>query len=157
SGPAVVPSAPDESRLIKAVRYLDEPKMPPKQKLSAAQIGALERWVASGAPWPSSPARTTTAGGSEPAPAQPRWWAFQPARGEAPRSVKRPRPAENEIDDFLQDPLKAGGITPAPPADRRTWIRRATFDLTGLPPSPDEVESFLADGSSRAFDRVVDR
>jgi hypothetical protein len=68
-----------------------------------------------------------------------------------------PRPAGNEIDDFLLDALRSKGITPAPPADRRAWIRRATFDLTGLPPSPDVIESFLADRSALAFDRVVDR
>ncbi len=157
SGPAVVPHAADESRLIRAVRYLDELKMPPKQKLSGAQIAALERWVASGAAWPSPPARTTTSAGFEPTPAQRSWWAFQPVGGEPPPNVNGPRAAENEIDDFLQDTLNTQGIVPAPPADRRTWIRRATFDLTGLPPSPEEVEAFLADESSPAFDRVVDR
>ncbi len=157
SGPAVVPNAPDESRLIQAVRYLDEIKMPPKQKLSAAQIRALERWVAWGVPWPASPARAATAAGFEPTPAQRRWWAFQPVRSGPPPIVSGPRLAENEIDDFLLEASRAQGITPAPPADRRTWIRRATFDLTGLPPSPEEVEAFLADESPRAFDRVVDR
>jgi hypothetical protein len=157
SGPAVVPNAPEESRLIQAVRYLDEPKMPPKQKLSTAQVDALERWVASGAPWPSSPVRATTPARFEPTPAHRRWWAFQSVRSEAPPVVNGPRPSDNEIDDFLLDASRSRGIALAPPADRRTWIRRATFDLTGLPPSPDEVESFLADESSLAFDRVVDR
>jgi hypothetical protein len=156
-GPAVVPNAPDESRLIQAVRYLDELKMPPKQKLSAAQIQVLERWVASGAPWRSSPARTTTGAGFEPTAAQRRWWAFQPVRSEPPPHVNGPRLGENEIDDFLLEASRSQGITPAPPADRRTWIRRATFDLTGLPPSLDEVAAFLADKSSLAFDRVIDR
>jgi hypothetical protein len=71
--------------------------------------------------------------------------------------VSGPRLAENEIDDFLLEASRVQGITPAPPADRRTWIRRATFDLTGLPPSPDEVAAFLADESSLTFERVVDR
>jgi hypothetical protein len=157
SGPAIVPKAPEESRLILAVRYLDEPKMPPKQRLTAAEIGALERWVASGAPWPSSATLTTTMARFEPTAAQRRWWAFQPVRSERPPAVNSPRPAGNEIDDFLADAWRSNGIAPAPPADRRAWIRRATFDLTGLPPSPEEVKSFLADGSCLAFDRVVDR
>ncbi len=91
SGPAVVPNAPDESRLVQAVRYLGELKMPPKQKLSRAQVDALERWVASGAPWPSSasPASATTSADFQPTPAQRRWWAFQPVRNEAPPSVER--------------------------------------------------------------------
>jgi hypothetical protein len=157
SGPAVVPIAPEESRLIQAVRYRDEPKMPPKQKLTEAEIAALERWVATGAPWPSSSARTTAPARFEPTPAQRRWWAFQPLLGERPPTANGPRSTRNEIDDFLADALRSRGITPAPPADRRSWIRRATFDLTGLPPSPVEVESFLADGSGLAYDRVVDR
>jgi hypothetical protein len=157
SGPAIVPNAPDESRLIQAVRYRDELKMPPKQRLSAPQVEALERWVAVGAPWPSLPSRTTTKAGFEPTPAQRRWWAFQPVRSEPPPTGNGPRPSSDEIDDFLQDALREQGITPAPPADRQTWIRRATFDLTGLPPSPDEVASFLTDGSPLAFARVVDR
>ena len=101
SGPAVVPNAPEESRLIQAVRYLDEPKMPPKQKLTAAEIAALERWVASGAPWPSSAARTTSPARFEPTPAQRRWWAFQPVRSATPSTPNGPRSAENQIDDFL--------------------------------------------------------
>jgi hypothetical protein len=201
SGPAVVPNAPDESRLIQAVRYHDEPKMPPKQKLSASQVDALERWVALGAPWPSSPAATVTSAAFEPTPTQRRWWAFQPVRAETPPSIRRcaeitlpivvqasrlpnraeqarrlhhnndlvkvilsralngngRRTAENEIDDFLQDAWQTRRLTPASPADRRTWMRRATFDLTGLPPSPDEVASFLADDSSLAFERAIDR
>jgi len=157
SGPAVVPNAPDESRLIQAVRYLGEPKMPPKQKLSAAEVETLVRWVASGAPWPSAPARAASPASFEPTHAQRRWWAFQPVRDEPPPSGNGRRPAETEIDDFLRDACRSQGLTPAPPADRRTWIRRATFDLTGLPPSPDEVASFAADDSAVAFERVVDR
>jgi cytochrome c553 len=157
SGPAVVPNAPDESRLIQAVRYLDEPKMPPKQRLSTAQVAALERWVASGAPWPSSRERTTTPAGNQPTTAQQHWWAFQPVRSERPPAVNGPRPAGNEIDAYLLNAARSKGITSAPAADRRTWIRRATFDLTGLPPSLGEVEAFLADEAFLAFERVVDR
>jgi cytochrome c553 len=157
SGPAVVPNAPDESRLVQAVRYLDEPKMPPKQKLSAGEIAAIERWVASGAPWPSSKAGTTTTAGFEPTSAHRGWWAFQPVRSEPPPAVDGSDGVANEIDAFLLDASRLEGITPAPPADRRTWIRRASFDLTGLPPDPEAVAAFVSDGSDGAFEKVVDR
>ena len=158
SGPAVVPAAPNESRLILAVRYLGDPKMPPKQKLSAGEVAALERWVASGAPWPSSKSGTMTATvGFEPTSAHRGWWAFQPVRTEPPPAVLGSDDIANEIDAFLLDELKSKGITPARPADRRTWIRRATFDLTGLPPNPEAVAAFVLDGSDAAFEYIVDR
>jgi cytochrome c553 len=157
SGPAVVPKVPGESRLILAVRHVDEPKMPPKQKLPAAQIEALERWVAMGAPWPSSRSRGTAPSGLEPTPTQQHWWAFQPVRDEIPPILSGSYPDGNEIDQFLFNAATSQGICLAATADRRTWIRRATFDLTGLPPSPDEVATFLADGTPLAFEHVVER
>jgi hypothetical protein len=131
--------------------------MPPKQKLSPAEVAALEQWVAAGAPWPSSPARSKTTDGFESTSAQRRWWAFQPVRSEPPPARSGPWPVENAIDQFLQEAWPSNGVAPASPADRRTWIRRATFDLTGLPPTPGEIDSFLADDSPLAFARVVDR
>ena len=156
-GAAVVPHAPDQSPLIRAVRYLDELKMPPKQKLSAGEIAALERWVAAGAPWPASPSAKATATGFEPSAAHRAWWAFQPVRTGPPPALTGPDEASNEIDAFLLEALRSRGITPAVPADRRTWIRRATFDLTGLPPTPAAVAEFVADRSAEAFEKVVDR
>lgn len=157
SGPAVVPNAPDDSLLIQAVRYLDDPKMPPKQRLSAGEVAALERWVASGAPWPASSVGKAGPQGFEPTSAQRRWWAFQPIRSGPPPAVDDPDRTGNEIDAFLREALGARGGAAPRPADRRTWIRRATFDLTGLPPTPEEVESFVSDPSAVAFERVVDR
>jgi cytochrome c553 len=157
SGPAVVPHEPDRSLLIRAVRYLDEPKMPPKQRLSPAQVGALEQWVASGAPWPSSKANQANPLALEPAAPPHQWWAFQPIRAEPPPRINDSEIVGNEIDAFLVDVARSKGITHAAPAGRRTWIRRATFDLTGLPPSPEEAASFLADESALAFEHVVDR
>jgi len=157
-GQAVVPGKPEESLLIRAVRYLDEPKMPPKKKLSDADIAKLQRWVALGAPWPAVDKKEmrTPAGGSV-TEAQRRWWAFQPVRDEPPPAVENDSQPRNEIDCFLLAELEQRGMQPAPPADRRKWIRRATFDLTGLPPTPEEVEAFLDDDSPRAFGQVVDR
>jgi cytochrome c553 len=156
SGPAVVPGRGEESLLIRAVRYLDEPKMPPQQKLSDGEIAALERWVGAGAIWPTSepssaathPEKAGSAGG---------WWAFQPVGRPPAPAGKVDDERGNEIDRFLVWEWKARGILPASVADRQTWIRRATFDLTGLPPTPHAVAAFVADRSESAFERVVDR
>jgi cytochrome c553 len=159
SGPAVVPGKPDESLLIRAVRYLDEPKMPPKKRLSDSDVAKLERWVALGAPWP--PEREQKGKGQAGAwrvtEAQRRWWAFQPVRDGAPPALERDSQTQSAIDQFVGAELREHGMIPAPPADRRKWIRRATFDLTGLPPTPEEVDAFLHDDSPAAFSRVVDR
>ncbi len=163
TGPAVVPGQPDESRLIRAVGYLDERKMPPKQKLAEADIAKLKRWVALGAPWPASSTTssptTNVAGSSEfhATPKQRSWWAFQPAKNTQPPSVRNNKWSRGEIDHFIQAELEAREMSPAPPADRSVWLRRVTFDLTGLPPTLDELDAFVADNSDQAFERVVDR
>jgi mono/diheme cytochrome c family protein len=154
SGPAVVPGKPGQSRLIHAVAYRDGPKMPPKGKLSAAEIGKLERWVALGAPWPDAGKAVVNRAGFEVSEKQRRWWAFQPVRRAPPPSTPR---AGSAIDAFILAGLAEHGLTPAAPADRRVLIRRATFDLTGLPPTPEDVDAFLADRSPDAFAKVVDR
>ena len=156
SGPAVVPNDPAGSRLIHAVHYLDELKMPPKQKLSVGEVAALERWVRLGAPWPRS-AAAPNATRTEPILAARTWWAFQPVRSIRPPSTGRGESVYNEIDAFIQDAMRAKGITPGLPADRRAWLRRASFDLTGLPPSPEAVAAFVGDPSDGAFEKVVDR
>jgi len=158
-GAVVVPGKPEESLLIRAVRYRDEPKMPPKKRLADAEIEKLRQWVAQGAPWPAveSKENRTRSGAWRVTDAQRRWWAFQPVRDQPPPEVKNGSWARNEIDRFLLAELEKRGMRPAPPADRRTWIRRATFDLTGLPPTPAEVEAFCNDDSAQAFDHVVDR
>jgi hypothetical protein len=158
-GPAIVPGKPEESLLISAVRYLDEPKMPPKQRLTDREIEKLERWVAAGAPWPVVLGNEAgTAGDAwRTTEAQRRWWAFQPVRVERPPLLASESPSTNEIDGFVQAELAKRGMEPAPAADRRTWIRRATFDLTGLPPTPEETDVFVRDDSPTAYERVVDR
>ena len=159
-GPVVVPGRPDASRLIQAVEQRGPLKMPPGGKLSAAQIGSLRRWVALGAPWPTAPA-----GAAAPAPdgtfrvtdTQRRWWAYQRVRAAAPPPPDRATPVLGEIDRFLRVELRSRGLSPTRPADRRVLLRRATFDLTGLPPTADETTAFLDDRSSNAFAAVVDR
>jgi Protein of unknown function (DUF1553)/Protein of unknown function (DUF1549)/Planctomycete cytochrome C len=156
TGPAIVPGDPAKGLLLKAVRYADESiKMPPKGKLSAAEIADLEKWVKIGAPDP----RTGSAVVAQPADAVKGrdLWSLRPVRDPAVPRVKDADWAISPVDRFILATLEAKGLKPAPPADRRTLIRRATYDLTGLPPTPDEIDAFLADETPGAFARVVDR
>ena len=138
SGPAAVAGKPAESLLVQAIRRADGVSaMPPDKPLDAATLLAFERWVADGLPWPAKAAAVTAA----------RHWAFQPVR-----VVKPPAPG-HPVDAFLA----ASGRKPAPPAAKLALLRRATFDLTGLPPTPEEADTFLKDEAPGAFARVVDR
>jgi len=164
SGPAVVPGRPAESLLVRAVGYLDNDiKMPPNEKLADSDAAKLRQWVALGVPWPASnasastPPATPKVGAFRPSDKQRRWWAFQAVQDRVPPAVKDTSWPRNEIDRFVLAELEARSLQPAKPADRRTWIRRATIDLTGLSPSPEEVQAFLADGSPAAQAKVVDR
>ena len=151
SGAAIVPGKPNESLLIRAVRHDDEKlKMPEDGKLSDRQITDLVRWVEIGAPFPDAP---KNAGRSR----DPNHWAFQPLSDSIVPAVKNNAWSESAVDRFVLAKLEAAGLTPAARADKRTLIRRATFDLTGLPPTPDEIEAFLADESPDAFARLVER
>ncbi len=158
NGPAIVPGKPDESLLIKAVRYGGDLQMPPKGKLTAKQIEALEKWVTLGAPWPGAadvPAKPD--GGFAITQKQRLFWAFQPVKTAAPPAVRDTKWPLNSTDKFILSRLEAKGIPPAAAADKRTLLRRATFDLIGLPPTPAEIDAFLADETPQAFAKVVDR
>jgi hypothetical protein len=161
SGAAVVSGKPDESPLIRAVRYLDEPRMPPKERLKDREIEILSRWVAMGLPWPgtkpAAPAPVPESRGNQFTDDQRRFWSFQPIKDAPAPEVQDAAWARSAVDRYILATLEGRGFRPAAPADKRTLIRRATFDLIGLPPSPGEVEAFLADGSPDAFARVVDR
>ncbi|HYI97521.1 MAG TPA: PSD1 and planctomycete cytochrome C domain-containing protein [Bryobacteraceae bacterium] len=159
--PAIVPGKPDESILIAAVRGSNKDlKMPPGNKpLAARDVENLVAWVKMGAPDPRE--------GAAPLPA-PRvssydWnkarlhWAFQPVRTAEPPKVRVPEWNKSAIDRFIKSKLDEKGLTPLPRANKVSLIRRATFDLTGLPPTPPEVTSFLADAAPDAFAKVVDR
>jgi mono/diheme cytochrome c family protein/cytochrome c553 len=141
----VIPAKPDESLLLRAVRHADGvEQMPPNAKLKDSEIADLATWVKRGVPFPAA----ATVAGPDPA----KHWAFQPVvRPDVPKG------SANPIDAFVLAKLTAAGLKPAPPADRRTLIRRATFDLTGLPPTPEEVDAFLKDESPNAFEKVIDR
>lgn len=157
SGAAIVPGDPEKSLLIEAIRYANEDlQMPPKgKKLTDQQIADLTEWVRRGAPDP----RTLAAKGSSSSYAGVgrKHWAFQPVRKPAPPAVKNTSWAKSPIDNFILAKLEGSGLAPNPPADKRTLLRRVTFDLTGLPPSEQEVQAFIADTSPDAFAKVVDR
>ncbi len=150
-GPVVIPGKPGESRLIAAVKHVGELKMPRDgAKLSAAEITALEKWVSLGVPWPAAAKPLVAVVGKVPGSDH---WAFQ--------SVKRPavpnKSTSNPVDAFIRDKLATAKLTPSLEANRRTLIRRLTFDLHGLPPTPAEVAAFEADKSPTADDTLADR
>jgi hypothetical protein len=145
-GPAIVPGDPDKSLLIKAIRYVDEDlKMPPKGKLSREVVADFEAWVKRGAPDPRSKGATAAKKGIN-LEAGKKYWAFQPLKRSA-----------GSLDGFIREKLSAAGIAPNGPASKRTLIRRATFDLLGLPPTPAEIDAFLADESADAWTKLIDR
>jgi len=158
SGPVVVAGDPASSRLIEAVRYGGEVKMPPKGKLSEKAIASLEKWVKLGAVWPkedaAAPAKTR--GGVTVEEAK-NHWSFQPIRSPAIPGVKVANRVATPVDSFILAKLEAAGLSLSPEADRRTLIRRATFDLHGLPPTPEEVSAFEADPAPDAFKMVIER
>jgi cytochrome c553 len=157
SGPALVPGKPDDSLLVKAILYTDEDlQMPPKgKKLSEQQIADLTEWVRRGAPDP----RSLTAKGSAASygGVGRDHWSFLPVKKQTIPEVKNSEWCRTPVDNFILAKLEASDMTPNAPADKRTLIRRATFDLIGLPPTETEVEAFLADSTPDAFAKVVDR
>jgi hypothetical protein len=155
TGLAIVPGDPEKSLLIKAVRYTDpDLQMPPKgKKLSDGEIADLVSWVKMGAPDP----RIATAAQKAWTDSGKKHWAWQPLKKPAVPETKDPSWAKTPVDNFILAKLEEKDLKPNPPADKRTLIRRATFDLIGLPPTPQEVEDFVKDESPDAFAKVVDR
>lgn len=155
-GPAVRPGDPDRSPLLQAVRWADEDlRMPPRKKLPDREIADLEAWVLRGAPLlPDRAAREAAA--PDPSGALDHW-AFRPVGDPAPPPVRNEALAATPVDRFLLARLEEKGLSFSPPADKRTLLRRVAFDLTGLPPAPEEMDAFLADESPDAFARAVDR
>ncbi len=160
SGPVVIAGKPDESLLITAVRYQHDLKMPPKGRLGDADVAELVDWVRAGATWPGivkAKADPLPAGLPATSDKNEPFWAFQPTRDPTPPVVTAVAWPKSPIDKFILSALERKGLSPAPAAEKRALLRRATFDLTGLPPSPEEVDAFLADTSPEAFAKVVDR
>jgi cytochrome c553 len=158
-GPAIVPHSPEKSLLIRAVSYQDlQLKMPPTGKLSEQEIADLVAWVKMGAPDPRSESAPT-------ADWKPgidfqngrSFWAFKTIQKPVPPQVRQENWIRSPIDRFVLARLEEKNLEPALPTDKYSWLRRVTFDLIGLPPTPQEIEAFLADGSSDAQQRVVER
>lgn len=159
SGPAAVAGRPEESLLIRAVRRShDRIKMPPSSTLAPAEIAVLEDWIRDGLYWPagSAPVPKPTSGYTITAE-QRAFWSFQPVKRPAPPEAKNKTWPRGSIDRFILAKLEEKRLRPAPEAGKRTLLRRVTFGLTGLPPTPEETEAFLRDASPDAFERVIDR
>ena len=155
SGPAIVPGQPDKSLLIRAVRQIDdELKMPAESKLTERQIADLVKWVEMGAPFPVATAAPSAAGRVH---RDPSHWAFQPPANPSLPGLSDFTWLQSPVDHFVLAKLDAAELAPALRADRRTLVRRVTFDLTGLPPTPDEIEAFGVEARPDALERLVDR
>jgi len=149
NGPAVVPGDLAGSRLIQAVHYRGDSHMPPSGPLKSDAIAALERWVTDGVAWPSTSVTSADA-----------WklhWAFQPIRRSIPSQDLQDQWSRSPLDRLLVEGLTAQKLTPSPAADRRTLIRRVSFDLLGLPPTPEAITEFEADDGPDAWERLIDR
>ena len=146
--PVVVPGRPEESLLIEAIGHDRRIKMPPDSKLEPQAIADLARWVQMGAPWPDRPRRPGEGLFQEGARSVARrHWAFEPITDPTPPEVKAKAWLRTSVDRFILAGLERRGLWPSPQADRRTLIRRASFDLTGLPPTPEEVDAFEVDSA----------
>jgi hypothetical protein len=168
SGQLVNRENPGDSRLVRAVSYQSELKMPPTGKLKDEEIAVLTEWVKMGAPWPeakgdskSAPENgaslTNRAAKREFSEEEKNFWAYLPVSRPVAPKVKDAAWVQSPIDAFILRNLEEKGLNPAPPADKLTLLRRATYDLTGLPPTEAEIRDFLSDDSPAAFNKVVDR
>ncbi len=162
-GKVIVPGRSGQSSLFKRVTAPDpDDRMPQKaEPLSAVEIARLKDWIDRGAVWPAGvddAAPTNSVGLGMVITAKDRtFWSFQPVRRVAPPAVKHAAWVTSPVDAFILAKLESEGLAPAPPASKRELIRRVTFDLTGLPPTPDELAAFLNDRSPHAYEKVVDR
>ncbi len=158
-GDTVIPGKPKEGRLIDFVTRIDELHMPPKGQLSKEAIAALNKWIESGAAY-DKPLTDSVSTAKKPmvvTDKDKQYWAYRPLQKIDPPALKATDLVRNPIDQFIVAKLEAAKIAPAADADKRTLLRRVTFDLTGLPPTADDVERFVADTGANAFEKVVDR
>ena len=150
SGPAIVPGKPEESLLIRAIqRQNDVSAMPPEKEkaLLPDQVADFATWIRAGAVWPANTAKFKST----------KHWAFEPLQSVAPPSIFDSAWVTSDVDAFIRARQEALGLNPAPAADKRALLRRITFDLTGLPPTPEELREYLDDNAPDAYSKVVDR
>jgi hypothetical protein len=160
AGPAVAPGDPDKSLIITAVQQTTNLKMPKGAKLKPEEIAALKEWVKAGAAWPAAAAVKVVqpqGGGYVIRPEQRAFWSFQPLHPTPASALKNPDWAKTEIDRYILARLEQENLTPVAAADKRRLLRRASLDLTGLPPTPEDLDAIEKDNSRDAFAKVVDR
>lgn len=160
TGPAIVPGNAKESLFIDAINYGDIYQMPPKSKMPADEIAVLTKWVEQGAFWPDekdTPAASNTAKAFDIQKLKSQHWCWQPIVNPPLPEVRNKAWPQQDLDRFILARLEKENLSPAPPADRQTLVRRAYFDLIGLPPTLDEMSAALADSSPQWFEHVVDR
>ena len=160
-GVVLVPGDPDKSKLIEAIRYTNpDLQMTPKHELSKEEVAAFERWVKMGAPDPRDEA-VPAGPATQPAPfdydKERQFWSFQPIKDVVVPQVQDDTGLISPIDYFMQADYESHHLHPMGAAEKRVLIRRATYELTGLPPTPDELSAFVADKSPSAFEKLVDR
>ncbi len=151
---------PQSSRLLAIVGYQTRVKMPPGGKLPEEELAILRDWVMRGAPWPGAERRAAIIAEGQQGSftkEQEAYWAFQPVAARQPPAVDDADWNQNPIDRFVLAKMQEHGLQPAQPANKLAWLRRATFDLTGLPPTPQEAEAFVKDTSPQAYERVIGR
>ncbi|MEN9673635.1 MAG: hypothetical protein RL553_1900, partial [Planctomycetota bacterium] len=156
SGSSIIVGKPEKSKLVEAISHTNQEfKMPPKGKLSDQEISDISTWIKKGAIWPASPDSSAKRTPGKITEEDRKWWAFQPV-------IKKAVPttggvwAKNGIDHFISEKHSQNKLTPAPEAEKRILVRRLYFDLTGLPPTPAEVDRFINDQSPNAYDSMVD-
>jgi mono/diheme cytochrome c family protein len=158
SGPVIVPGDPDQSAIVRAVTYADpELQMPPKGKLPDEEIAAIRDWVSMGAPDPRTEAAPARARKVIDIASGRRHWAFLPLREQMPPAVRDASWCRTPIDSFISAKLDEKGLASSKQAEKRQLLRRAYFDLHGLPPAPEDVEAFVLDRSENAYEKVIDR
>ena len=165
-GAALVAGDPDQSRLFKLITHLGEPAMPPGKKLADDDIETLRVWLEAGAPYPRIDTKQADAAekaAQEKAEERPftpeerNYWAFRPVKAQTPPQVAEAAWNKNPIDAFVLSAMKAKGLKPSAPASRAALVRRAYLDLTGLPPTPQQVEAFIKDASPGAWPKLIDK
>jgi hypothetical protein len=151
---AVIPNSPDKSLLLAAIKREGKLKMPPGEALAPEVVADFETWIKMGAPDPRPEILPPPPYNFEEAR---KFWSFQPVKDAVPPKVNDAAWSQTAVDRFIKAKLEERNLTPVGLASRRALLRRATFDLTGLPPTPDEMAAFLRDSSPRAFEKIVDR
>lgn len=160
AGPVVIPGEPEKSPLVQVIHYDGKVKMPPSGKLKQEEIEVLTHWIKLGATWPGiklSDAMKQVRESGAISPEMKQFWSLRPVKKSPVPKVKHTLWGRNSIDAFIMEGLEKKGLYPTPSPDRRNLLRRVTYDLTGLPPTPEEVSAFVTDKSPTAWEKVVDR